>query len=124
MRNLPTSAFSILLAAVPLACAQTPDQVLVVVNRKAPVSRQIGEYYMGKRSVPLANLCAIDTPLTEKITREVYDRDIELPIGSAGTSQPGGSPATPAGRPSPKGQGPRRDQPPSASRSQASANGA
>ena len=81
MRNLPTSAFSILLAAVPLACAQTPDQVLVVVNRKAPVSRQIGEYYMGKRSVPLANLCAIDTPLTEKITREVYDRDIELPIG-------------------------------------------
>ena len=69
------------LLSVAALCAQTPDQVLVVVNRKSPVSRQIGEYYMAKRNVPLANLYAIDTPPVDKITRDVYNRDIELPLG-------------------------------------------
>jgi uncharacterized protein (TIGR03790 family) len=61
--------------------AQTPDQVLVVVNRKSSASRQIGEYYIHKRGVPLANLCTIATEPVEEITRDVYDSEIEAPVG-------------------------------------------
>ncbi len=73
------SPFFALLAAT--LHAQTPDQVLIVVNRQSRDSREIGEYYMKKRGVPLANLCTIDTAPTEKITREVYDKEVQGPIG-------------------------------------------
>lgn len=61
--------------------AQKPEQVLVVVNRRSLVSRQLGEYYLHKRGIPLANLCTIDTAPDETIERSVYDREIEAPIG-------------------------------------------
>lgn len=60
--------------------AQTPQQVLVVVNRRSEVSREIGEYYLHKRDIPLANLCTIDTAPDETIERPVYDKEIEAPI--------------------------------------------
>jgi uncharacterized protein (TIGR03790 family) len=61
--------------------AQTPDQVLVVVNHRSVTSREIGEYYIHKRDIPLANLCVIDTVPEETITRPVYDKEIETPVG-------------------------------------------
>ena len=60
--------------------AQTPDQVLVVVNRRSAASLEIGEYYLHRREVPLANLCTIDTAPEETIGRTVYDNEIESPI--------------------------------------------
>jgi uncharacterized protein (TIGR03790 family) len=67
---------------IPLARAQTPADVLIVINKKSAVSRQIGEYYMGKRDVPLANLCTIDTAADEQISRKVYDEEVEAPIAA------------------------------------------
>jgi uncharacterized protein (TIGR03790 family) len=67
--------------------AQTPDQVLVVVNKKSASSRQIGEYYIQKRGIPLTNLCAISTEPVEEITRDVYDSEIEAPVGKFLTSK-------------------------------------
>ena len=64
------------------ACAQTPDQVLVVVNRQSQASREIGQYYLKKRAVPLANLCTLNTAPTEKVSRAVYAREIEAPIAA------------------------------------------
>lgn len=61
--------------------AQTASQVLVVVNRQSRDSREIGQYYLKKRAVPLANLCTIDTAPVEAITREVYDREVRAPVG-------------------------------------------
>jgi uncharacterized protein (TIGR03790 family) len=61
--------------------AQTADQVLIVVNKQSRDSREIGEYYLKKRGVPLANLCTIDTAPSERIRREVYERDIRIPVG-------------------------------------------
>lgn len=61
--------------------AQTPGQVLIVVNKQSRDSREIGEYYLRKRGIPLANFCTIDTTPDEAIRREVYDRDIRAPIG-------------------------------------------
>jgi uncharacterized protein (TIGR03790 family) len=64
------------------AFAQTPDQVLVVVNKQSAASREIGEYYLRKRGVPLKNLCTIDTKPEETIQRPVYDQEIEAPIAA------------------------------------------
>lgn len=60
---------------------QTPGQVLVVVNRRSAVSRQIGDYYLHKRAIPEANLCTIDTAPEEQISRTVYDNQVEAPVG-------------------------------------------
>lgn len=61
--------------------AQTPDQVVIVINKQSVASREIGQYYMKKRGVPLANLCTIDTPPDEAIARRIYIERIEAPIG-------------------------------------------
>src|ERR1700723_2860436 len=52
-----SAVFTLLMASA--ALAQTPGEVLVVVNRRSATSRQIGEYYLHKRDIPLANLCVI-----------------------------------------------------------------
>jgi len=72
---------SLLLAVAAGAAAQTPDQVLVVVNEKSRVSREIGEYYLHKRDIPLANLCTIRTEPVELIDRDVYNQQIDKTIG-------------------------------------------
>jgi len=69
------------------AQAQTPGQVLVVVNRRSLTSRQIGEYYVRKREIPAANLCLIDTAPDETVPRRVYEREIETPVGRFLTKQ-------------------------------------
>jgi uncharacterized protein (TIGR03790 family) len=60
--------------------AQKPDNVLVVVNQASALSRTVGEYYILRRHVPLANLCRINAPTTEDISREIYDKQIAAPI--------------------------------------------
>lgn len=62
------------------ASGQTAENVLVVINESSTISRRIGEYYIHKRQVPLANLCRIRTTEAEEITRVVYDAEIERPI--------------------------------------------
>jgi uncharacterized protein (TIGR03790 family) len=61
--------------------AQTGENVLLVVNRNVPISRQIADYYRPRRSVPLKNVCAIDTTGDEEIQWGVYEGQIERPIG-------------------------------------------
>lgn len=73
---------ALLLAAASGLLAQTPDQVLVVENRRSVTSRKIAEYYIHKRGIPLANLCMIDTAPDETIERPVYDKEIEGPVGA------------------------------------------
>jgi uncharacterized protein (TIGR03790 family) len=72
---------ALLLSAASGLLAQTPDQVLVVENRRSATSHQIGEYYRQKRDIPLANLCLIDTAPDETIERPVYEKEIEGPVG-------------------------------------------
>ena len=74
----------ILLLLVVAVCglsAQSAKNVLVVVNKRSAVSQHIGQYYVHKREIPLANVCSIDTPEKEVISRDVYNREIEGPIG-------------------------------------------
>jgi uncharacterized protein (TIGR03790 family) len=71
----------ILAALFPLfARAQGPENVLIVVNDKSALSREIGEYYARRRGVPMRNLCHINTTPEEEIARDNYDREIAAPV--------------------------------------------
>ncbi len=82
----PAERLLLLLLAALAGVAQTgrpgeAEQVLVVVNRRSPVSREVGDYYLRARSAPAANLCTIDTPPVETISRTVFDAQIDAPVG-------------------------------------------
>jgi len=76
-----TLAF-LLLAAVSPLLAQEPRNVLVVVNDASLFSRRIGEYYVRKRSIPLANVCHLKADIAEEISRDLYQKSIEAPIAA------------------------------------------
>jgi uncharacterized protein (TIGR03790 family) len=72
---------AVMLLAAPL-CAQTGENVLLVVNRKSALSRQIADYYRPRRSVPAANVCYLDSTTDERIDWATYLKSIEQPIGN------------------------------------------
>lgn len=61
---------------------QSPDQVLLVVNRSSATSRRIAAYYLDKRRLPSANVCELDAVEDETISRAVYDRSIATPLSA------------------------------------------
>src|SRR5579863_952131 len=67
--------------SVPAARAQTGDNVLLVVNRNSAASRAVADYYRPRRSVPLENICYIETAPVEEIEWQVFQEEIERPIG-------------------------------------------
>jgi uncharacterized protein (TIGR03790 family) len=71
----------LLLAAIP-ALAQSAANTLVVVNDSSLFSKRIAEYYVLKRSIPLANVCHLKVTIEESIPREVYEKGIEEPIAA------------------------------------------
>jgi len=61
--------------------AQTGENVLLVVNKSDAISRQIADYYRPRRSVPVKNVCAIETTTDEEINWKTYEEEIERPVG-------------------------------------------
>ena len=51
-----------LLGLSPHSLAQTGANVLLVVNGSSAISRQVGEYYRPRRSVPAGNVCTLSGP--------------------------------------------------------------
>jgi len=78
--NSRRALIALLFCSVGVAFSQTGENVLVVVNLSSTVSTHIGEYYIHKRDVPLANLCRIKTTADEEISNDVYESQIERPI--------------------------------------------
>jgi uncharacterized protein (TIGR03790 family) len=70
----------LLLCVVPALRSQTGANVLLVVNRNDAVSRQAADYYRPRRSVPVKNVCLLDTTSAEEITWETYEQQIERPV--------------------------------------------
>jgi uncharacterized protein (TIGR03790 family) len=64
------------------AGAAGPENVLIVGNANSATSRSIAEYYARKRRVPQKNVCLIEAPDKETISREEYDRQIASPISA------------------------------------------
>src|SRR3974390_87239 len=71
-----------LLAPAPRLLAQGPANVLVVVNDKSSLSRNIGEYYARRRAIPAKNICRITTEEEEEFQRPVYDREVAGPVSN------------------------------------------
>jgi uncharacterized protein (TIGR03790 family) len=68
--------------AAALVRAQSGEQVLLVVNRTDPVSRQVGDYYRPRRAIPAQNVCFLDASSEEEITWYEYQQQIEKPIAA------------------------------------------
>lgn len=60
--------------------AQTAENVLVVINNDAEISRKIGEYYAGRREIPGRNLCRIAVTEREEISWQAYRSDVEAAV--------------------------------------------
>lgn len=56
------------------------QHVLVVANRNVPDSVKIAMYYAEKRGVPKEQICVIECPPSESITRSDYIKTIQLPV--------------------------------------------
>ena len=78
--RLGTGRSTALLVAASALLGQTGENVLVVVNRRDAVSRQIGDYYRPRRSVPVKNVCYLNTTSDEEIPWATYMHDVEQPI--------------------------------------------
>src|SRR5438132_646262 len=60
--------------------SQTGQNVLLVVNQKSEISRQIGDYYRPRRSIPVKNVCTLNAATEEEISWDTYVREIEQPV--------------------------------------------
>ena len=73
----------LLLLALSIALrAQTGENVLLVYNKTDALSRQIADYYRPRRSVPVKNVCPIQTTNAEEINWRTYEDEIEGPVGN------------------------------------------
>lgn len=61
----------------------SPEQVVVLVNARSSDSRELADYYMERRNIPLVNRVDLDLPVTETISREVYEQDLRMPLEEA-----------------------------------------
>ena len=73
---------ALLLAIASAAVAQTPDHVLVVVNKASADSVKIGEHYTRVRGIPADQVVQIELPVADTVTRAAYQLLIENPIGA------------------------------------------
>jgi uncharacterized protein (TIGR03790 family) len=60
--------------------AQSPANVLLVVNSTSAASGSVSRYYAERRGVPQDNVCSITTAAAESISRADYATQIEQPI--------------------------------------------
>jgi uncharacterized protein (TIGR03790 family) len=60
--------------------AQTGANVLVVINGSSAASDTIGHQYAAKRDVPRENVCTLQLPVAESVSRAEYGEQIEEPI--------------------------------------------
>ena len=67
----------------PLAIAQTSENVAVVINDASPSSKEIGDYYVKARSIPLENVIHIQAPTDETVQPAVFLQSIQQPIAIA-----------------------------------------
>ncbi len=70
----------LLLLCASCLSAQSPANVLIVVNDNSPISRDAGEYYARKRGIAMEHVCRIHSSVEETVTRADYTRQIAAPI--------------------------------------------
>lgn len=66
--------------AATTAGAQSAANLLLVVNTSSPSSEAVAKHYVSRRGVSQNNVCSIQVPVGETVTRDVYQSQIETPI--------------------------------------------
>lgn len=65
------------------AWAQSPANVLLVINDASADSKEIGEYYTQARKLPATNIVHLTAvPVTDGVARSVYEAAIQQPIAA------------------------------------------
>lgn len=76
--------FVLLLACVlpgtALAASRDAQATVVIYNLNDPHSRELAEYYAGKREIPEKQIIGLDAPLQEEISRTEYHQKIAEPL--------------------------------------------
>src|ERR1017187_10082810 len=72
----------LLALAGPCLRAQTGENVLLVVNRKDALSRQVADYYRPRRAVPAGNVCYLETTSAAEVDWKTYQDQIDRPVGN------------------------------------------
>ncbi|MBZ5499330.1 MAG: TIGR03790 family protein [Acidobacteriia bacterium] len=72
---------------LPRCVAQSPDNVLLVVNDNSEDSKAIARYYAEKRKLPAANICRLRTTESDTISRDTFEREILRPVADHLRSQ-------------------------------------
>jgi uncharacterized protein (TIGR03790 family) len=75
-------ALWLLLAAAP-AGALEPKDIVILVNKNVPASRQVADHYCAKRGVPKDNVVVLDLPPDEDISRRDYDKRLKISLRDA-----------------------------------------
>src|SRR5690348_1492979 len=70
-------------ATVSLWAANPGDEVVVVYNCRVAESKSIAQYYAQKRQVPTNQIFGFDLPTTEEMSRDEYERGLQLPLAEA-----------------------------------------
>jgi uncharacterized protein (TIGR03790 family) len=74
---------SLIITSVPLKAELLPEEIVILVNNKSPDSVRIGRLYAKLRKVPSHHLIKIQTPMNERISRQIYDEFIAEPVRTA-----------------------------------------
>ncbi len=67
-------------ACVPRLEAQSAGDVLLVVNRRDPVSQAVADYYAKRRPAGARHICPLETTAAETIDWHTYVTQIETPV--------------------------------------------
>ena len=70
-----------IVAWVPRLEAQSANNVLLVVNRRDPVSQAVADYYAKRRPASARHVCLLETTSEETIDWQTYVTQIETPVG-------------------------------------------
>ena len=73
----------IVLAAAAPAVALEPAEVIVVVNKNMPASREIADHYCKVRGIAPSNVIVLDLPKEEDISRADYEKKLVMPLRAA-----------------------------------------
>jgi uncharacterized protein (TIGR03790 family) len=73
---------AVLLLFCAVSAMRATESVLLVVNQRSALSRSTGEYYARKRSIPVRNLCFIQSSDEETANRDGYLKEIEAPVAA------------------------------------------
>ncbi len=78
-----TRALFALLVISTSAFALEPAEVIVLVNKNVPASKDVADYYIQARGISANNVVAFDLPTTEDISRKDYDTKMVAPLRAA-----------------------------------------